>query len=280
MPEAPRGGAGLGLPTHDAQKETIRLLRRWRPAKGSSLLRRSSPCARSFAGSGPTRGRIVAGCSSSSWASPRCLRSRPLEIRLFKVLVDEVLVPRDFGPFPMIALAFAGLSLLGGLIGFVDDYGSTWIGERFVLSLRTSVFRHLQGLSLDFFERRRLGDLLARLTGDVSAIENFVLSGVANAVSYVLRIVFAGALFYLSWELALVSLTVLPLFFLSSRRFSRLIKQASRRSGGAAALSARSPRKAFPTHTSSRRTTRRSSRSSASTERTSRASQPRWPRRG
>ncbi len=164
-----------------------------------------------------------------------------VEIWLFKVLVDEVLVPRDFGPFLWIALAFVGLSLLGGLIGFVDDYGSTWIGERFVLSLRTSVFRHLQGLSLDFFERRRLGDLLARLTGDVSAIENFVLSGVANAVSYLLRIVFfAGALFYLNWELALVSLTVLPLFFLSSRRFSRLIKQASRekrrRSGSVSAV--------------------------------------------
>ena len=164
-----------------------------------------------------------------------------LEIWLFKVLVDEVLVPRDFGPFPWIALSFVGLSLLGALIGFVDDYGSTWIGERFVLSLRTSVFRHLQGLSLDFFERRRLGDLIARLTGDVSAIESFVLSGVADAVSYVLRIVFfAGALFYLSWELALVSLTVLPLFFLSSRRFSRLIKQASRekrrRSGSVSAV--------------------------------------------
>jgi ATP-binding cassette, subfamily B, bacterial len=164
-----------------------------------------------------------------------------LEIWLFKVLVDEVLVPRDFGPFLWIALAFVGLSLLGGLVGFVDDYGSTWIGERFILSLRTSLFRHLQGLSLDFFERRRLGDLIARLTGDVSAIESFVLSGVADAVSYGLRIVFfASALFYLSWELALVSLTVLPLFFLSSRRFSRLIKQASRekrrRSGSVSAI--------------------------------------------
>jgi ABC-type multidrug transport system fused ATPase/permease subunit len=164
-----------------------------------------------------------------------------LEIWLFKVLVDEVLVPRDFAPFVWIALAFIGLNVLGAVVGFVDDYGSTWIGERFVLSLRTSLFRHLQGLSLDFFERRRLGDLLSRLTGDVSSIENFVLSGVADAVSYLLRIVFfAGALFYLQWELALVSLTVLPLFFVTSRRFSRLIKHASRekrrRSGSISAV--------------------------------------------
>ena len=164
-----------------------------------------------------------------------------LEIWLFKVARGPGAGAPGLRAVPLDSARVRGLSLLGGLIGFVDDYGSTWIGERFVLSLRTSVFRHLQGLSLDFFERRRLGDLIARLTGDVSAIESFVLSGVADAVSYVLRIVFfAGALFYLSWELALVSLTVLPLFFLSSRRFSRLIKQASRekrrRSGSVSAV--------------------------------------------
>ena len=76
-----------------------------------------------------------------------------VEIWLFKVLVDEVLVPRDFGPFLWIALAFVGLSLLGGLIGFVDDYGSTWIGERFVLSLAgvALVIGAGQGLSLGVF---------------------------------------------------------------------------------------------------------------------------------
>jgi ATP-binding cassette subfamily B protein len=180
------------------------------------------------------------------------------EIWLFKVLVDEVLVPRDFAPFVWLALAFVALSLLGAVVGFVDEYGSTWIGERFVLSLRTSLFRHLQGLSLDFFERRRLGDLVSRLTGDVASIESFVLSGVADGVSYVLRILFfAGALFYLQWELALVSLTVLPLFFVIARRFSRLLR-----------------------HASSRPTTVRRQRSNASTVRTGAASRPRWPRRG
>ena len=95
--------------------------------------------------------------------------------------------------------------------------------------MRTAFFRHLQGLSLGFFERRRLGDVISRLTGDIAAIESFVLSGVTDAISYVLRIVFfAGALFYLQWDLALVSLLVAPLFWLSARRFSRLIKVASR----------------------------------------------------
>src|SRR3954449_8220977 len=150
-------------------------------------------------------------------------------IWLFKVVVDDVLVPRDFGPFVWIALGYVGLTLLGGLVSFADDYLSTWIGERFLLRLRTDFFRHVQNLSLDFFERSRLGDVLSRLTNDIAAIENFVLSGVADALSYALRIAFfLGALFYLQWDLALVSLFVAPLFWLAARHFSRLIKHASR----------------------------------------------------
>src|SRR3954465_6070390 len=150
-------------------------------------------------------------------------------IWLFKIVVDDVLVPRDFGPFVWIALGYVGFTLLGGLVSFADDFLSTWIGERFLLRLRTDFFRHVQNLSLDFFERSRLGDVLSRLTNDIAAIENFVLSGVADALSYALRIAFfLGALFYLQWDLALVSLFVAPLFWLAARHFSRLIKHASR----------------------------------------------------
>ncbi len=164
-----------------------------------------------------------------------------VQIWLFKLVVDDVLVPRDFGRFVWIAGAYVGLTVLAGVLAFADDYASTWIGERFLLSLRTSFFRHLQSLSLDFFERRRLGDVVARLTGDVGAIENFVLSGVADAIAHSLRILFfAGALFYLDWRLALVSLTVAPLFWLVATRFGRLAKLASRekrrRSGSISAV--------------------------------------------
>jgi ATP-binding cassette subfamily B protein len=162
-------------------------------------------------------------------------------IWMFKVVVDEVFVPRDFDPFWWIALVYVGLTLLNGLVEFADEYLSTWVGERFLLDLRTTVFGHMQGLSLGFFERRRIGDLLARLTGDVSAIEGLVLSGVADALSYALNILFFGAaLFYLQWDLALVSLVVAPFFWLVSRRFSRLIRRASRekrrRSGSISAV--------------------------------------------
>jgi len=151
------------------------------------------------------------------------------QIWMFKLLIDDVLVPRDFSPFIWIAAAYLALTVVGGIAGFADDYLSAWIGEGFLRSLRLSLFRHVQGLSLDFFERRRLGDLLTRLTGDVSAIETFVLSGVAQSLAYAVQIViFTGLLFYLSWELALVALAVTPIAWLGSRFFTRRIKRASR----------------------------------------------------
>ena len=160
---------------------------------------------------------------------------------MFKLVVDDVLVPRDFDPFIPLALAYVGLTVAGGFVDFLDDYLTTWTGERFLLRLRTSVFGHLQSLGLDFFERRRLGDLISRLTGDVSSIETLVLSGIVDALSYALRIAFfTAALFYLQWDLALVSLTVAPLFFFLARRFTKRIKTASRekrrRSGSISAV--------------------------------------------
>jgi len=151
------------------------------------------------------------------------------QIGLFKRVVDDVLVPKEFGLLMPIVLTYVVLMLVSGVVSFVDDVLGTWIGERFILTLRVDVFRHLHRLSLDFFERRQLGDLVSRLSEDVGTVESFLVSGVADAFSSaVMIVVFAGVLLYLQWQLALVSFLVAPLFWAIARRFSRLIKQASR----------------------------------------------------
>ncbi|MFD4764414.1 ABC transporter ATP-binding protein [Streptomyces sp. NPDC058439] len=163
------------------------------------------------------------------------------EIWLFKTVVDAVLVPRALRPLLWIAPVYLGLIVLSGVLRFADDVTSTWVGERFLLSLRADVFRHVQGLSHGFFERRRLGDLLSRITGDVDAVETFLLSGVANALYYVVCLgVYLGMLVYLRWDLTLLALAIVPLFWAAARHFSRLIKAASRerrrRSGSMSAV--------------------------------------------
>ncbi|AHY47982.1 ABC-type multidrug transport system ATPase and permease component [Rubrobacter radiotolerans] len=160
---------------------------------------------------------------------------------LYKILVDDVLVAGNLELLVWIALAYVGLNLLSGVVSFFDSVLSEYVGGSFIVSLRTGVFSHLQGLSLGFFDRKQLGDTLARVTDDVEEIEELLLSGVVSAISYAFQLVFfVGALFYLDWQLALIALLVAPLFWLTARYFSRKIKTASReerrRSGSVSAV--------------------------------------------
>ncbi|MGH2980534.1 MAG: ABC transporter transmembrane domain-containing protein, partial [Solirubrobacterales bacterium] len=135
---------------------------------------------------------------------------------MLKVMVDEVLVPRDLGPFVWIAALTLGLTLVFGVANYFASYLGAVVGARFILAMTTDFFRHLQGLSLDFFERHRLGDILARLTSDVRAIEVLVLSGMNNMLVSGFRIaIFGGMLFVIHWQLALVVVVVAPGFWLA-----------------------------------------------------------------
>ena len=150
-------------------------------------------------------------------------------IWMYKVLVDEVLVARQFDLLIWVLLAYFGLTLAEGIVAFCDEYLSSWVGGRFIVSLRTRFFEHLQGLSLAFFDRQPLGDTMSRVTDDVEEIEDLMLSGLTSAISYVFQLLFfTAALFYLDWRLALVSLFVVPLFWLTAKYFSRKIKDATR----------------------------------------------------
>jgi ABC-type multidrug transport system fused ATPase/permease subunit len=152
-------------------------------------------------------------------------------IWLFKLVVDEVLVPRQLAPLLPLAAAYVGLTMVRGAISFEREYLSNLASEQFVLDLRTRLFEHIQRLSMDFFEARKLGDILSRLTSDVAAIEDFMVSGVSNAIGYLARIIlFVSALLLLDARLAVVSLVAMPLFYVVSRLFSRRIQAASRES--------------------------------------------------
>jgi ATP-binding cassette subfamily B protein len=151
------------------------------------------------------------------------------EVWLFKLVVDDVLVAETLEPLAVLVPAMVGLALLGALLSFGDEYAATWVGERFTLALRTKLFAHLQRLEPDALDRRRHGDVLARLTGDVHAIETLLLSAAGELVQAAARVLFfGGALFLLSWRLALAALVVVPVFAFAAHRFARLARRAAR----------------------------------------------------
>lgn len=113
-----------------------------------------------------------------------------LEVLLFKKLVDDVLVPADFGPLLFVALAYVGLNLASAVVSGADDYLSTWISQRFLVGLRSDVFGHVLSLPFHVHDRRRLGDVMSRLTSDVAAVEAFMIGGLTKGVGAALKMVF------------------------------------------------------------------------------------------
>ncbi len=150
-------------------------------------------------------------------------------VYLFKVLVDDVLTPHDYRLFVPVAIAYLAITIVSGLVGFADEYLTAWVGERFVTAVRVRLFAHLQRVSVGWFERHQLGDVLTRLTEDVAAIEQLVLTGVNMTLTYAFQVLFfAGTMVLLNWQLTAAAFVTAPAFLLLARTFSRRIQSASR----------------------------------------------------
>ncbi|GAA3091698.1 ABC transporter ATP-binding protein [Streptosporangium carneum] len=151
-------------------------------------------------------------------------------IRLFGYITDEVLAGQNLGAFWDPAFAWLGLVVVAGLASFTGAYATSLGGERFLLRLRDTVFSHMQTLTPDFFDNRRLGDLMARLTDDIEAIEELVGSGVVRLLTSIASVVFfAGAALYIRWDLALVTFAMIPAFLIASKAFASRFRNAAAR---------------------------------------------------
>jgi len=122
-----------------------------------------------------------------------------------------------------LAITVAGF-LIAGLLGWgassAQTYFTGWTGERILADLRLKLFRHLQRLSLGYYERNRAGVIISRLTNDVEALDQLVTDGVSSLVQNTLLLLgTAVILFVLDWRLALATVVVLPLMAVATSVF-------------------------------------------------------------
>ncbi|MGW1375744.1 ABC transporter ATP-binding protein [Streptomyces sp. NPDC002446] len=151
-------------------------------------------------------------------------------ILVFAQLTDNALQKGSVSAFWQPAGVWLGVAVAGAVVGYLGNSLAAWTAERFVMRLRARTFAHLQELPPHFFQRNRRGDLVERMTGDVDAIEELVVSGLVQAVSAVFGIVFyAGAALWLRWELALATFLLAPVFWYATHRFTGRVKEISRR---------------------------------------------------
>jgi len=136
---------------------------------------------------------------------------------LAKYAVDDAIQKNDLAKLWWIVGAFVLAGLLNWAMSYVQTYLTGWVGERILADLRIRLFRHLQRLSLGFYERTRAGVIISRLTNDVEAIDQLVTDGVTSLVQNSLTLIgTAILLFILDWRLALATLAVIPLMSIAT----------------------------------------------------------------
>jgi subfamily B ATP-binding cassette protein MsbA len=138
-------------------------------------------------------------------------------------LLDSVTQAGSFGPLNMLAGALVVIFLLQATFSFVQSYLLAYIGERVVFDLRTSLYTHLQNMSLDFYASRRVGDLVSRLSSDVTQMRNMLTSNVTQLLSQLVTLIGSIAiLLTLNSQFTLFILAIIPVllgiaFFFGTR---------------------------------------------------------------
>jgi len=146
-----------------------------------------------------------------------------------KIAVDENIAQGDRHGLLMTTLFFLGVMILRGIIQYLNTYLTQWIGQRTIFDLRMEVFEHLQNLGLRFYDKNPIGRLITRVTNDIEVLNEMFSSGIVMVFSDVFTIV--GILYFMfsmNWELALVSLSVLPLLFYGTFLFRKKAREAYR----------------------------------------------------
>ena len=155
----------------------------------------------------PHRGRLAAVLAASA-AGPVLLAAR---IWLLKVLIDSVLSGHHPQLLPAVATGFAGIAVLSAAIGSWKTGASGWIGAQVTGELRVRCYGALQDCSLRYFHGQRLGDLLTRLSVDIAAIEDLLITGLTAIISsLVMLALFTVMLIALNPGLVLVAAGIVP----------------------------------------------------------------------
>ena len=128
-----------------------------------------------------------------------------------------------------IVLLMLAVYLSSGLAGAIQGVIMVRIGQRFVASLRTQLFGHIQRLSMAYHDQHRVGDLMSRVSNDTDAINQALSNGLIDFVSNILLL--GGimvAMFFLSWQLAIGTLLVLLLMLYLTGKITQISRQAFR----------------------------------------------------
>lgn len=148
---------------------------------------------------------------------------------LTKIAVDNYIANKDSAGLLRIILFLFATLIVQGLLQYTMTYLTQWVGQKTIYDLRMELFAHLQKLSMRFFDRNPVGQLVTRLTNDIEVLNEMFSSGIVMIFADIFTI--AGILFFmfsLSWQMTLISLSVVIPLIYATMVFRRKVRTAYR----------------------------------------------------
>jgi ATP-binding cassette subfamily B protein len=148
---------------------------------------------------------------------------------ILKLVIDEGILPRRLQVVAALSLLIAGLAVIDAVAVFVQARFSGRVGEGIIYDLRTALFSHVQRQPMAFFTRAQTGSLVNRLNSDVLGAQQAITTLLTQTVSAVLTLVLVlAAMLYLSWQITIVGLLLVPCFVLPGKLIGRRLQWLSR----------------------------------------------------
>ena len=137
-------------------------------------------------------------------------------------IIDDGFIGRNFD----IIVQYIGLSfavvMVSNLIGVLESYVSTWISQRIVFDMRNEMYRHLEFMSYKFFTTEKQGDIITRMTSDIGGVQGIISGTLTNIFRNIFVLITTlVALFSKNWLLALIGITIVPLFIIPTQKVGR-----------------------------------------------------------
>jgi subfamily B ATP-binding cassette protein MsbA len=143
--------------------------------------------------------------------------------------LDRTVGPNRVHILIVACAAVLAIALLDAICTYGEKWVTTTVGQWVTHDLRSTLYSQVQKLSLAYHDQSKTGDLISRVTDDIDAIQTFIVSGLLSIVVDVATIVgMIGVLFYLSWRMTLIAMTVVPVLFAIVYTYTRKVKKYTR----------------------------------------------------
>jgi len=148
---------------------------------------------------------------------------------ILRKLIDDGVIPKNGQLITELAIMVGLLAVADALMSIIGRWFSARIGEGLIYDLRSQVFAHVQKQSIAFFTRTQTGALISRINSDVIGAQQAFTSSLSGVLSNVITLILVTtAMLFLSWQITLVSLVLLPIFLIPTKWVGRKLQALTR----------------------------------------------------